>query len=63
MIREERLRLARDRLRNPVYRQRSISDIASDSGFDSVSSFTKAFHRRFGATPGRFRGEPEAASE
>ncbi len=55
VIREERLRLARDRLRNPAYRQRSITDIATGLGFDSVSSFTKAFHRRFGSTPGQIR--------
>ncbi|WP_280262375.1 helix-turn-helix domain-containing protein [Nocardia wallacei] len=63
VIREERLRLARDRLRNPAYRQRSVSAIASDLGFDSVSSFTKAFHRRFGATPGRFREDPDGGGE
>ncbi|RDI49391.1 AraC family transcriptional regulator [Nocardia mexicana] len=63
VIREERLRLARDRLRSAAYRRRSISDIASDSGFDSVSSFTKAFRRRFGCTPGQLRERPETVAE
>ncbi|WP_269322866.1 helix-turn-helix domain-containing protein [Nocardia carnea] len=62
VIREERLRLARERLRNPAYRQRSITDIATGSGFDSVSSFTKAFHRRFGSTPGQIRERRENRS-
>ncbi|MBB5913155.1 AraC-like DNA-binding protein [Nocardia transvalensis] len=62
-IREERLRLARDRLRSPAYRQRSIADIASDLGFGSASSFTKAFRRRYGITPGRLREEPAEAHQ
>lgn len=60
VIREERLRLARDRLRSAAYRRRSIADIASDLGFSSVSSFTKAFHKRFGSTPGRLRPDTVA---
>ena len=55
VIREQRLLLARDRLRNPAYRNRSIADIASDLGFGSASSFTKAFRRRFDAAPGELR--------
>ncbi|WP_433524957.1 helix-turn-helix domain-containing protein [Nocardia pseudovaccinii] len=63
VIREERLRLARDRLRSPAYQHRSITDIASDLGFGSVSSFSKAFRRRFGATPGQLREDRRAASD
>lgn len=55
VIREQRLQIARDRLRNPAYRHRSVADIAADLGFGSVSSFTKAFRRRFGTTPGQVR--------
>jgi AraC-like DNA-binding protein len=57
-IREERLQLARDRLRSPAYRHRSITEIASDLGFGSASSFTKAFRRRFDTTPSQLRAEP-----
>ncbi|MEV4234870.1 MULTISPECIES: helix-turn-helix domain-containing protein [unclassified Nocardia] len=55
VIREERLQLARDRLRSPAYRHRSITDIATDLGFGSTSSFSKAFRRRFDTTPGELR--------
>ncbi|WP_433711604.1 helix-turn-helix domain-containing protein [Nocardia sp. CA-084685] len=55
VIREERLKLARDRLRSPAYQHRSITDIASDLGFGSISSFTKAFRSRFDTTPGQLR--------
>ncbi|MEV6134824.1 helix-turn-helix domain-containing protein [Nocardia sp. NPDC051990] len=55
VIREERLRLARDRLRSPAYQHRSITDIAADLGFGSISSFSKAFRRRFDTTPGQLR--------
>lgn len=55
VIREERLLLARDRLRSPAYRHRSVADIAADLGFASASSFTKVFRRRFGSTPGQLR--------
>ncbi|WP_227979620.1 AraC family transcriptional regulator [Nocardia spumae] len=55
VIREQRLQLARERLRNPAYRHRSIADIAADLGFGSASSFTKAFRRRFHSTPGQLR--------
>lgn len=55
VIREQRLQIARDRLRNPAYRQRSVADIGADLGFGSASSFTKAFRRRFHTTPGQLR--------
>ncbi|MEU0499717.1 helix-turn-helix domain-containing protein [Nocardia sp. NPDC005998] len=58
VIREERLQLARDRLRSPAYRHRSITDIASELGFGSTSSFSKAFRRRFDTTPGQLREGP-----
>ncbi|WP_406229961.1 AraC family transcriptional regulator [Nocardia sp. NBC_01009] len=55
VIREERLQLARDRLRSPAYQRCSITDIASDLGFGSASSFNKAFRRRFDTTPSQLR--------
>ncbi|WP_327093664.1 helix-turn-helix domain-containing protein [Nocardia vinacea] len=63
VIREERLRLARDRLRSPAYQHRSITDIASDLGFGSMSSFSKAFRRRFDTTPGQLREDWRAAPQ
>lgn len=32
-----------------------LVDLAFESGFDSQKAFTRAFGRRFGVTPGRFR--------
>lgn len=51
LIREERLLLARDRLRSPAHDQQSITDIAHHLGFCSVSAFSTAFKERFGARP------------
>ncbi len=51
LIKEERLGLARDRLRSPVYRHRSITDIAHQLGFGSASAFSNAFHERYGERP------------
>ncbi|WP_425577668.1 helix-turn-helix domain-containing protein [Nocardia callitridis] len=42
-------------MRNPAYQRRSITDIASDLGFGSASSFNKAFRRRFDTTPSQLR--------
>ncbi|MET8871656.1 AraC family transcriptional regulator [Nocardia sp. NPDC004604] len=51
LIKEERLRLAHARLRNPAYHHWSIATLAAGLGFSSASSFSTAFRRRFGATP------------
>ncbi|WP_433334907.1 cupin domain-containing protein [Spirillospora sp. CA-294931] len=59
LIREERLRLARDRLRSPAYRHLTITDLAHASGFSSASAFSTAFRRRFGASPREMRHEWE----
>lgn len=51
LIKEERLQVAYSRLRNPAYRDLSISDIAMSLGFSSASAFSTAFRHRFDATP------------
>ena len=51
LIREERLRLVRDRLRDPLYRHVSITDLAHATGFSSASALSHAFRRRFGVSP------------
>ncbi|MGP4027038.1 helix-turn-helix domain-containing protein [Actinomadura sp. 3N407] len=55
LIREERLRLVRDRLRNPLYRHVTITDLAHATGFSSASALSHAFRQRFGVTPRELR--------
>lgn len=55
LIREERLRLAWDRLRDPAYRHMTIEGLAYVSGFSSVSALSTAFRRRFGMGPREMR--------
>ncbi|TDB96595.1 AraC family transcriptional regulator [Actinomadura sp. 7K534] len=51
LIREERLRVVRDRLRNPLDRDVTITDLAHATGFSSASALSHAFRRRYGVTP------------
>ncbi|WP_457513365.1 helix-turn-helix domain-containing protein [Streptomyces sp. TE33382] len=51
LIREERLRLVRDRLRGPAYRHMTITELAYASGFSSSSALSTAFRQRFGVCP------------
>lgn len=51
LIREERLRLARERLRDQRHRHVPITDIGHATGFPSSSAFSAAYRRRFGETP------------
>lgn len=51
LIKEERLQLAYSRLTNPSYSHVGIAEIAIGLGFSSASAFSKAFRRRFDATP------------
>jgi AraC-like DNA-binding protein len=51
LIREERLRLARDRLRDPRHRHLPIIDIGHETGYSSASAFSTAYRRRFGESP------------
>ncbi|MGI8332502.1 AraC family transcriptional regulator [Actinomadura scrupuli] len=57
LIREERLRLVRERLQNPAYQHMSITDLAYESGFSSVSALSNAFRQRFGVSPREMRHE------
>ncbi|WP_233359112.1 helix-turn-helix domain-containing protein [Thermomonospora amylolytica] len=57
LIREERLRLVRERLLHPGYRHMTITELAYASGFSSASALSTAFRRRFGMSPREFRRE------
>ncbi len=57
LIKEERLRVVRERLQNPAYRHLTITDLAYDSGFSSVSALSSAFRQRFGVSPREIRQE------
>lgn len=54
---EQRLLAAHDRLTNVLARTVSITQIASECGFGDLSTFNRAFRRRFGATPSDIRVE------
>jgi len=50
-LRERRLHLAHDMLRDPLQRGRSISEIAQSCGFTWRTNFARTFRSRFGVTP------------
>jgi AraC-like DNA-binding protein len=54
---EQRLLAAYSRLTNVLARTVSITQIASECGFGDLSTFNRAFRRRFGATPSDIRVE------
>ncbi|MQA08237.1 MAG: helix-turn-helix domain-containing protein [Pseudonocardiaceae bacterium] len=51
LIMEERLKAARERLRNPAYRNLTIGELAAQLGFSTAGNFSTAFRRRFGVRP------------
>ena len=55
LIYSHRLEEAKIRLVNTQFAKETISNIAYDTGFTSVSSFTIMFKRHFGVTPGQYR--------
>jgi AraC-like DNA-binding protein len=55
-VMELRLQKARAMLGDSRHDKLKISDIAYACGFNEVSYFNRCFRRRFGATPGQFRG-------
>lgn len=54
-VSDSRLQLARDLLRNPAYRNKSISEIAYACGFNDISHFNRSFRRKFNVTPREVR--------
>ena len=52
---EKRLEKAAALLRDPLWRNRKIADIAGEAGFTDLSYFNRAFRRHFGATPSDIR--------
>jgi AraC-like DNA-binding protein len=56
----QRLELARRLLTDPRLSSRSITSIAFDAGFSDLSYFTRAFRRRYDATPTSARAEATA---
>jgi AraC-like DNA-binding protein len=42
-------------LRDPLWRNRKIADIAAEAGFTDLSYFNRAFRRHYGATPSDIR--------
>lgn len=55
LIREERLRLVRERLLCTDCAHMTITDLAYASGFSSASAMSTAFHRRYGVSPREMR--------
>jgi AraC-like DNA-binding protein len=54
-VRGRRLEECRAILESPSSRTRSVTDVAYAWGFNSLASFYRAFHRRFGVSPGTVR--------
>jgi AraC-like DNA-binding protein len=54
-ITEERLQLARRKLLDPACGHMSVASVCYESGFNDSAHFSRAFKRRFGATPGEVR--------
>ncbi|MEJ8672801.1 helix-turn-helix domain-containing protein [Streptomyces sp. MS1.AVA.1] len=57
LIREERLRLVRERLLRADCEHMTITDLAYASGFSSASAMSTAFRRRFGVSPREMRSK------
>lgn len=55
LIREERLRLVRDRLQRADCEHLTITDLAHASGFSSASTLSTAFRQRYGVSPREMR--------
>ena len=52
---ETRLQKAAELLRDPHWHEHRIADVAAEAGFSDLSHFSRAFRRRFGATPSQTR--------
>jgi AraC-like DNA-binding protein len=60
-VTEERLKQAYQLLTNPSRAAMRISDIAGEVGFSELSTFNRAFRRRFGDTPSAVRQSKRCA--
>ncbi|WP_280262820.1 AraC family transcriptional regulator [Nocardia wallacei] len=61
LLRETRLRRARARLEDPT-NTRTVGEIASESGFNSLSTFNEAFVREFGEHPGEVKSRARSSA-
>lgn len=43
--------------------EESVTQIALKCGFENLSYFNRLFRRKFGVTPGQYRGEKEGAAK
>lgn len=59
-VREHRLVRAYSLLLDPALADKRIAEIAAEAGFNDISYFNRVFRRRFGDTPGSFRGRGPA---
>ncbi|MBF6351201.1 helix-turn-helix domain-containing protein [Nocardia flavorosea] len=57
LIKEERLARAMEYLRNPGYRDMTVTELAHRLGFSSVSAFSSSFRERYGRAPSSIRTE------
>jgi transcriptional regulator GlxA family with amidase domain len=60
-VEEQRLKRAFAMLTDPARNDTRIGEIAAEVGFVEDSTFTRAFRRRFGETPGDSRPEEATA--
>lgn len=61
-IRSERLTRAATTLRDPAQREMKISDVAYGLGFNDITTFTRAFYRRYAMTPRDYRAQAGPSS-
>jgi len=58
---EQRLRRCRDDLADPQLSHHAVAEVAARWGFRSPAHFTRAFHARYGTTPGELRRAARSA--
>lgn len=58
-IRERRLHVCRAALRDPSLRDRSLTTIATGSGFNDLAYFSRAYRARYGVAPSQDRAVPD----
>lgn len=58
----KRLELVRNEMISPLGRNEAISTLAYRCGFHDLSTFNRAFKRRYGMTPGELRADAYGSS-